>query len=698
MPWLLAAALLAGQADEAQLRRLVDRLGADFLEEREEARKQLEAAGGAAEKTLVGALDHPDHRVRRASLELLAPLKSAAALPKAADLFKRDEDAGVAEAAFRLLTALGQGAEAALVDALGHPVADYRRRALHELTGFKSDKAVGKAAELQKSDPDPAVREDAFRYLQALGPAAAEWLLDMLGSREAAHRQGALEGLKGVATPRVLEAVGKLFAAEADPAVSAAAGAHLEAAGAPALPFVVGALKSPHENARHRALQALRALRGAVPVDEISRLFRDDPSERVRAEAKQVLVEQGAPAEDAFVAGLDSPHAQVRRLAVEGLTELRGERGLPGVARLWREDPEKEIRERAFDYFCRLGPKAEKELLEGLEDAEKSVRLKAVDALGAARSAAAVEPLLALLEGVDADLKKPALDALVRIGAPAVKAVEAAAKAGRLKASVAKQVLELHEMEEAARILDGLVTEEGGTGHFEGQFRGLEAMGKEKAAGALLRIVQDPQYRFRAPERRETVADYDATMRELAIMALGALGDRRAVDALKALLKDVGPESTNLRDEILTSLHRLGEAGPLKAYVESVRKEAEDLAKGDRRMDAVRRLFSLGKVLNRSGQREESEKAYLRLLEVAPEQVEGLSEEDFRPNTWYNLACLAALRGDRAAGVERLEKAVRAGFKDRDWIKIDRELDALREDPGYTRLLAEDALFRKERQ
>ncbi|HYE99063.1 MAG TPA: HEAT repeat domain-containing protein, partial [Planctomycetota bacterium] len=679
MRWLLAAVLLSGQAaDEERLKRLVEQLGADFLEEREEARKQLEAAGGGAEKALVRALDHADHRVRRTCLELLAPLKSTAALPRASDLFKRDEDPGVAEAAFRLLTALGEHAEAALVDALGHPTADYRRRALHELTRFKSGKAMGKAAELQKNDPEQAVREDAFRYLQALGPAAADWLLEMLGSREAAHRQGALEGLKGVATPKVLEAVGKLFAAEPDPSVSAAAGAHLEAAGNAALPFVVGALKSPHENARHRALQALRALRGPVPVEATAQLFREDPSERVRAEAKQVLAEQGAAAEDAFVAALESPHAQVRRLAVEGLTEIRGEKGLAGVARLWREDPEKEIRERAFDYFCRLGMKAEKELLAGLQDAEKPVRLKAVEALGAARSEAAVEPLLALLEGLDADLKKPALDALVRIGAPAVKAVEAAAAAGRLKASLAKQVVELHEMEEAGRVLDGLVTEEGGTGHFEGQFRGLEGLGKERAVGALLRIVQDPQYRFRAPERRESVQDYDATMRELAIMALGELGDRRAVDPLKGLLKEVGPESTNLRDEILTALHRLGESAPLKAYVESVRKEAEDLARGDRRMDAVRRLFSLGKVLNRSGQREEAEKAYLRLLEVAPEQVEALSEEDFRPNTWYNLACLAALRGDTATGVERLEKAVKAGFTDRDWIKLDRELDALR--------------------
>lgn len=696
MRWLLALVLTAAGQDDDRFARLVERLGADFLEEREEARKELEAAGATAETALVRALDHPDHRVRRTSLELLAPLKSKKALPKAAEIFRREEDPGVAEAAFRLLAAMGKDAEDALVEALGHPTAEFRRKALNELTGFRSEKALAKAAELQKSDPEQAVRDDAFRHLQAMGAAAEPHLLELLNARDAALRQGALEGLRGVATPRVLEAVGKLFASESDPSVSGAAGAHLEAAGIQALPHVLPALKSLHEVGRHRALQALRALRGPIPAEEVARLFRDDPSERVRAEAKQVLVEQGAAAEDAFIGGLDSPHAQVRRLAVEGLTEIKGERGLPGVARLWRDDPEKEIRERAFDYFCRLGTKAEKELLAGLQDAEKGIRLKAVDALGAARSEAAVEPLLGLLEGLDADLKKPALEALVRIGAPAVKAVETAAAAGRLKPAVAKQVLELHEMEEVGRVLDGLVTQEGGSGHFEGQFKGLEALGKERAAGALIRIVQDPGYRFRAPERRESVPDYDATMRELAVMALGDLGDARAAEPLKALLKDAGPDGSNYRDEILTSLHRLGETGPLKAYVESLEKEAEALAKGPSgRMDAVRKLFSLGKVLNRSGQREASEKAYRRLLEVAPEKAEDLGEEDYRPNAWYNLACLAALRGDAKEGVARLEKAVRAGFTDREWIGLDKELDGLRADPGYARLMADDGLFRK---
>ena len=45
--------------------------------------------------------------------------------------------------------------------------------------------------------------------------------------------------------------------------------------------------------------------------------------------------------------------------------------------------------------------------------------------------------------------------------------------------------------------------------------------------------------------------------------------------------------------------------------------------------------------------------------------------------------------------MEWLDKAVSAGFKDRGWIRKDRDLDAIREDAGYKKILADDALFEK---
>ena len=61
--------------------------------------------------------------------------------------------------------------------------------------------------------------------------------------------------------------------------------------------------------------------------------------------------------------------------------------------------------------------------------------------------------------------------------------------------------------------------------------------------------------------------------------------------------------------------------------------------------------------------------------------------------TYYNLACLDALDGKKASAVEWLEKSVRAGFIDRDWIRRDVDLDVLRDEAGYKKLLADEDLF-----
>ena len=69
------------------------------------------------------------------------------------------------------------------------------------------------------------------------------------------------------------------------------------------------------------------------------------------------------------------------------------------------------------------------------------------------------------------DLKQDAArDALVRIGKPAVDAVKAAAKAGKLKRKLADLIVLLFDQELVEVILDRLITSQGGTGFFAGQF------------------------------------------------------------------------------------------------------------------------------------------------------------------------------------------------------------------------------------
>ena len=95
------------------------------------------------------------------------------------------------------------------------------------------------------------------------------------------------------------------------------------------------------------------------------------------------------------------------------------------------------------------------------------------------------------------------------------------------------------------------------------------------------------------------------------------------------------------------------------------------------------------------GRRADAAAAYLRIVDIVQKAPPDAGEVDFAGNALYNLACLKALDGKKAESVEWLDKAVRAGFKDREWIKRDKDLDGIRGEAGYKALLADDALFEK---
>ena len=341
-----------------------------------------------------------------------------------------------------------------------------------------------------------------------------------------------------------------------------------------------------------------------------------------------------------------------------------------------------------------MGIRAEKDLLFAVDDEDKEIKRLAVLALGNAKSEAAIDRLMDVLVWPDSVMKSAAMDALVRIGPKAVEKVNSAVAAGKLNPRAADGILALFYQEEVERILDSLVTDTGGSGFYEGQFRPLEKFGKEKAMPVLLRIVSEQGYAFRLAERREKVPSYEPKMRDLAIMALGDFGDPRAIDALKEGLKEAGPAGVEgTTEELMVALFRLGEKKPLDDYLRKAEADAAAALKGDTKDDGCSLLFSIGLVHNRVGRRDEAQAAYLRLVAAVEEHKLTQSAENVLPAGLYNLACLASVKGDKAKAVEWLDKAVRAGFKDRQWIKLDRDLDAVRNEDGYLKLMSNDKLF-----
>jgi HEAT repeat protein len=472
---------------------------------------------------------------------------------------------------------------------------------------------------------------------------------------------------------------------------------YLRAAGAKGEPHFTAGLKSGHEHARIKSIDGLRALKSEAAIPGVAALFKDDNADAVRAAAAEFLKSHGLKSEDVLVGALDSPHVKVRLEALRVLGEIRSGKPLARIAKLYRDDKDPLVHRKAFDYLVRLGIKAEKELTEALDDADKEIRALAIRALGDARSEGSIGRLVDFLAELDPVLKAAARDALVRIGPKALEAVNRAVDAGKIKKPQAEALLALFHQEEVERMLDRHLTEDGQSGFYEGQFREIEVFGKGRAVPVLLRIVQEPGYRFRFSERSERVRDYDLKMRELAVMALGELGDARAAEALKAALGEVAaPRFTDsIHEELLVALHKLGEKAPFEEFAKKAGADAEAGLKGDAKDDACSLLFSVGLILNRVGRRDEARDAYLRIVKAVEDHKLGPTEANTIPATLYNLACLAALKGEKPKAVEWLGKAVRAGFRDRQWIRMDKDLDSLREDPGYQALLKDDKLFER---
>ena len=57
------------------------------------------------------------------------------------------------------------------------------------------------------------------------------------------------------------------------------------------------------------------------------------------------------------------------------------------------------------------------------------------------------------------------------------------------------------------------------------------------------------------------------------------------------------------------------------------------------------------------------------------------------PIALYNLACSRSLQEDVEGALRYLRKAIRNGYRDFDWAREDRDLENLRKDPRFEKLL-----------
>jgi HEAT repeat protein len=694
------AILLAGAVfpqdppSDAKIRDWVEQLGGLYESERQEARKQLVAAGEAAEKRLVEGLGHADHRVRKGCLELLTIIDAPSGVDRASAIFRsKTEDRFVQAAAFEYLKKHGAKAEDLFIEALDHAEEAYRIGAVDSLTGIKSVKALPKAASLFERETSKPVKDRIFSLLKAVGEPARPHLLKLLENAETVVRQEALGALIALKTPAedLVEPVTKLLKMEVTQDLLENAFDVLARAGAKATPHLLEGLRSPSPAVRMKALDAVTRERIEGALDGVADLYHRETDDNIRKKALEFLIEQGLRAEPALIKALESSIPKVRKEAIPALGKIKSEKVFDRVALLYKNEKDPEVRRACFEYLESVGIRAEAELLAAMKDEDPSIRQRAIRALGFAGSEKAIAPLADLLKEEKSQIRTEAVEALATIGEKAVAYLLEEVKAQRIKEADATEVVALANQSAVERVLDAMISQDGSTGTWSGQFEGLAKMPRDRVMPVLWKMATDPDYTIRFRDPLNAPARYTTNLQCLAILAIGDLGDAASLKRLQGLSFPAGEDRHR---EQLVALYRLGDKGPLTMFVGEELKEGRGLLSGEERISGYHKLFNAALLQARVGLKEEALKIYVELT-GAVDQARHQSDYTDVPFAHYNIACIHASAGRKGEAVAALTRAVELGFRDFDWIFKDRELDPIRDEEGYRKLTAEAEKLRK---
>lgn len=679
---------------DEKIRGWVEQLGGLYESERQEARRQLMAAAEAAEKRLVEGLGHADHRVRKGCLELLTIIDAPSGVDRASSTFRsKTEDRFVQAAAFQYLKKHGAKAEDLFIEALDHAEEAYRIGAVETLTSIKSVKALPKAAAAFDRETSKPVKDRLFSLFKAVGEPARPHLLKLLGNPETMVRQEALSALIALKTPAedLVEPVTKLLKMEVTQDLLENAFDVLSRAGAKATPHLLEGLRSPSPGVRMKALDAVTRDRTDGALDGVAGLYHRETDDNIRKKALDYLVEQGLRAEPALIKALESSVPKVRKEAIPALGKIKSEKVFDRVALLYRNEKDQEVRRACFEYLESVGIRAEAELLAAMNDEDPSIRQRAIRALGFAGSEKAIAPLAELLKLEKSQIRTEAVEALATIGEKAVAYLLEGVKSQRIKEAEATEIIALANQSAVERVLDAMISEEGSTGTWSGQFEELAKMPRDRVMPVLWKMAKDPDYTIRFRDPLKAPARYTANLQCLAILAIGDLGDAASIKPLQGLSF---PPGEDRHREQLVALYRLGDKGPLTKFVEEELKEGRDVLPGEERISGYPKLFNAALLQARVGLKEEALKVYVELTGAVGQAGHQAEYTDLQ-FAYHNIACIHASAGRKAEAVAALTRAVELGFRDFDWIFKDRELDPIRDEEGYKKLTAEAEKSRK---
>lgn len=488
---------------------------------------------------LSGKLDDPTPNVRAQVARALARLgDSRAVVPLVGKV--QDSVPDVRQAVVRALGDLGDArATQALLLALRDNVAEVKIEALAALGRLRAPDAVDAVAPLAL-ERNPSVRQSALVALGRIAtPGAVRALIKALGTQDDAtgglERTPVRDALVSAGQPAVTELTA-LLERPIMPAVATSAAWVLgELRATSSAPAIVSALRK----GTLPPPAALHALAGAGTQDQVPVVleFVADPSHVVRDEALRaatVLLDPARPdgrAVEPLAATLRNPRTSPSERA--SVATLLGRTG---------------------------APRAASELAGLVASKDQTLRLAAIDALGAlgVNSAATDDALVSLLADTDPAVRLHAAVALAASGGPKARGVligklDGGEELDRFALLAALGgILERHPEDGAAQRLAGELAVAAGPERdavIEAAFRariptavnGLAVVAKSadvddrRAAAGMLAAHRGSQAAFATA--RALLADSDGTVRAQAAFAIGALGDASTIALLTPLAR-----------------------------------------------------------------------------------------------------------------------------------------------------------------
>lgn len=306
-----------------------------------------------------------------------------------------------------------------------------------------------------------------------------------------------------------------------------------------AVPPLVAALKDPDRAVRAAAIRALEAI-GTPSVPTLGQCLRD-PDLSVQEAAAAVLSTIGDERiVEHLISALESPDWIVRMYAAKGLGRIGDVRAIEPLCGLL-QDQVKAVREDGASALGALGDSAVQVLVNMLTNNEWLTRLRAVEALGRAKSPLAVEPLLKLLaDDSDVAVRQDAARALGEIG--------------------------------DSRAFEALLRAVGDIRLRPAAVEALGKIGDRRAVGPLRSIVDEAarsQGEWEAHGCRNERYEQELPAVEAAVKALGRIGDHAAIPTLVTALK-----STTVRVEAGDALAGFGQ--PAVSALLAVLKTEQD--------------------------------------------------------------------------------------------------------------------------